>query len=148
MERAAADRFALVQKVAVLVGVVFLLIGLLGFIPGITENAPGEFIGSADEPAKLLGLFEISWVHNVVHLLFGVVGLMLARTWEGARNFLIWGGVVYLLLWVLGLVGALDWLPTNSEDHWLHLGLGVGMIGLGFLTTRGDRMMAGDRPAT
>ena len=147
MERAATRDRALVQTLAMLVGIVFLLVCILGFIPGITDGAPGEFIGEESD-AELLGIFQVSWVHNIVHLLFGVAGLMMARTWDGARQFLIWGGVVYLLLWILGLVGALEWLPANDADHWLHLALGGGMVALGFLTTRGDRMTTGDRPAT
>ena len=125
------------QNAARLVGLVFLIVGILGFIPGITDEAPGEFMGE-DSEAELLGLFQTSVLHNIVHLLFGVAGLALARTWEGARNFLIGGGIVYLALWLLGLVGALDWLPADDDDDWLHLALGIGMIALGFLL-RGRR---------
>jgi len=134
-----------VQNVARLVGAVFLLVGILGFVPGITtELYDGlDFAGDGSE-AELLGLFQVSVLHNIVHLLFGVAGLALAATASGARTYLIGGGAIYLVLWLLGLVGGLDWLPTNTADHWLHAGLGVGMIGLGFALTR-DR---GDRVAT
>ena len=135
MDRVGTRDRSLAQTTAMLVGVVFLLVGILGFIPGITSDAPGDFAGDESE-AELLGLFQTSWLHNIVHLLFGVAGLALARTWEGARNFLIWGGVIYLLLWVLGLVGVLDWLPANTADHWLHFALGAGMVALGYLLTR------------
>jgi hypothetical protein len=57
----------------------------------------------------------------------------LSRTWEGSRNFLIGGGVVYLGLWLIGLLGAMDWLPADDSDDWLHLALGAGMIALGLL---------------
>jgi uncharacterized protein DUF4383 len=77
-------------------------------------------------------------------LLFGLVGLALARTWSGARTFLIGGGIIYIALWLLGIVGAADWIPSNTADDWLHFVLGVTMIGLGFVTTRGT--MA-ERPA-
>jgi hypothetical protein len=128
---------ATIQNAARLVAIVFLLVGILGFIPGITEDAPGDFAGE-DSEASLFGVFQTSVLHNLVHGLFGVVGLLLSRTWEGSRNFLIGGGVIYLALWILGLVGALDWLPADDADHWLHLGLGVGMIALGVLL-RGRR---------
>jgi hypothetical protein len=121
--------------VALLFGVVFLLVGILGFIPGITSDAPGDFAGDESE-AELLGLFQVSVLHNIVHLLFGIAGLALARTWDGARNFLIGGGVVYLLLWVLGLIGLADWVPVNSADNWLHFVLGVAMVGAGYLLSR------------
>ncbi len=126
----------LLTTTAQLFGVVFLLIGILGFIPGITSDAPGDFAGDGSE-AELLGIFSVSILHNIVHLLFGLVGLALARTPEGARTFRVGGGVVYLLLWIVGLIGGLDWLPTNSADNWLHFTLGVVLLGAGLLLGRG-----------
>ena len=140
MDRTAMGGRSPVQTAAMAVGAVFLLVGILGFIPGITSDAPGNFAGE-DSDAELLGLFQVSWLHNIVHLLYGVAGLTLARTWDGARNFLIWGGVLYLLLWLIGLIGLLGWLPANDADDWLHFVLGLGMVTLGYLLTR-------ERPAT
>ena len=132
-----------VQSTAAVVGVVFLLVGILGFVPGITTHYGDLSFAGHHSGAKLLGIFQVSVLHNIVHLLFGVVGLVLARTADGARTYLVGGGVVYLVLWVIGLVGAADWIPANTADNWLHFGLGVGMIALGLVTTR-----AAARPAT
>ena len=123
-----------VQLAAAAVGAVFTLVGILGFIPGITANY--DQLGFAHgSGALLLGLFQVSILHNLVHLLFGVAGLVMARTIPGARNYLIYGGVVYLVLWLYGLViphdGAANFVPLNSADNWLHLLLGVAMVGLG-----------------
>jgi hypothetical protein len=128
-----------VQTVALLVGIVFLAVGILGFIPGITTNYGDMAFAGDDSASELLGIFPVSILHNIVHLLFGVAGIALSRTWDGARTFLVGGGAIYLLLWILGLIGGLEWLPANDVDHWLHFALGVGMIGAGVVTTRGDR---------
>jgi hypothetical protein len=125
-----------VQSIAALAGVVFLLVGILGFVPGITTHYGDLSFAGHESGAKLLGIFQVSVLHNIVHLLFGVVGLVLAKTADGARTFLVGGGAVYLVLWVVGLVGAADWIPANTADNWLHFGLGVGMIGLGVVTSR------------
>ena len=130
------------QNVARLLGIVFLLVGILGFVPGITTNLYDglNFAGDGSE-AELLGIFQVSVLHNIVHLLFGVAALALANTASGARTYLIGGGALYLVLWLLGLIGGLDWVPANTADDWLHLVLGIAMIGAGVVLTR-------DQPAT
>lgn len=130
-----------VQKASLAVGAVFLLVGILGFVPGITTNYDSlQFAGHHSE-AMLLGLFQVSVLHNIVHLLFGAAGLLLARTATGARSFLLYGGVVYLVLFVYGLVvpedSAGDFVPLNSLDNILHLVLGAGMIALAVILTKG-----------
>ena len=131
----------LVQNVARLVGIVFLLVGIAGFIPGLTTNLYDglEFAGN-DGTAELLGIFQVSVLHNIVHGLFGLAGLALAATPSGARTYLIGGGAIYLALFAIGIIGGGDWIPVNDADNWLHLLLGGGMIGLGVLTTRESRI--------
>ena len=130
-----------VQNVARLVGIVFLLVGIAGFIPGLTTDLYEglEFAGD-DGTSELLGLFQVSVLHNIVHGLFGLAGLALAATASGARTYLIGGGAIYLGLFLLGIVGGGDWLPSNTADNWLHLVLGVGMIAAGVVTTRESRL--------
>src|SRR5215210_41459 len=82
-----------IQQAARLVGIVFLLVGILGFIPGVTTNYDDLTFAGNTSDAELLGVFQTSILHNIVHLLFGVAGLLLSRTWEGARNFLIGSGI-------------------------------------------------------
>jgi len=125
-----------VQSVARLVGIVFLLVGVAGFIPGITTNLYEglEFAGDAGN-AELLGLFQVSVLHNIVHGLFGI-GILMAATPEGARTFLLGSGAIYVVLFLLGILGGGDWVPINDGDNWLHLGLAVGLVALGLLTAR------------
>lgn len=132
-----------VRIAALVVAVVFLLVGVLGFVPGVTTDYDQLGFAGHDSMAMLLGLFMVSVLHNIVHLLFGVIGLAAARTARGARTFLIAGGAVYLVLWLYGLVidrgSDANFVPVNTADNWLHLGLGVGMIALGLLTARAGR---------
>ncbi|WP_447003028.1 DUF4383 domain-containing protein [Saccharothrix isguenensis] len=124
-----------VRGAAMAVAVVFLLVGVLGFIPGVTSNLDQITFAGPESGAHLLGVFHVSVLHNVVHLLFGIVGLVMARSAPSARAYLVGGGVVYLLLWLYGLIvdedSAANFVPVNNADDWLHLGLGLGMIALG-----------------
>jgi len=129
-----------VQAAAALVGVVFLLVGVMGFIPGITTPYDGMEAAGHESHAELLGIFQVSILHNVVHLLFGVAGLALSRNASGARTFLVGGGAIYLVLWLYGLVidqsSEANFVPLNTADDWLHLVLGAAMIALGLLLGR------------
>jgi hypothetical protein len=139
-----------VQKAAVIVGAVFLLVGVAGFIPGLTTDLESiAFAGHMSE-AMLLGIFQVSVLHNIVHLIFGIAGVGFAISVPGSRNYLIWGGVVYAILLVYGLFLSGDhpanFVPLNAADNWLHAGLAIGMVVLGLLLPprRGDRRV-GDR---
>ena len=131
------------QKAALVVGAVFLTVGVLGFVPGVTSDFDNLQFAGHDSEAKLLGIFQVSVLHNIVHLLFGVAGLAMARTFERARTFLLVGGVLYLALWLYGIVIDHDHdanvVPVNPADNWLHLGLGVGMVALSTLLPRMER---------
>jgi arginine exporter protein ArgO len=132
-----------IRTAALIVGVVFLLVGVLGFVPGITNHYDTMTFAGHDSQAKLLGIFQVSILHNIVHLLFGIVGILAARTSAAARSFLIVGGVIYLVLWIYGLVidksSGANFVPVNNADNWLHFVLGVGMIALGVLLARRTR---------
>jgi hypothetical protein len=129
------------RTAAMVVAAVFLLVGVLGFIPGVTTEYDGMTFAGHESTAMLLGVFHVSILHNIVHLLFGIVGLVLARSVPGAIGFLIGGGAVYLVLWLYGLLidhdSAANFVPLNTADNWLHLILGVGMVGLGLALRRG-----------
>jgi len=135
-------RYAAVQLAAFAVGAAFLLVDILGFIPGITTDYDTMTFAGHETGAHLLGIFEVSILHNIVHLAFGVAGLLLARTLNGARSFLIGFGIIYLVLWLYGLQIDLEkpinFVPVNNGDNWLHFALGAVMVLLGVLLSRRD----------
>jgi hypothetical protein len=130
----------LLRAAAATVGAVFLVVGILGFVPGITTNADDITFAGHESPAKLLDIFQVSVLHNLVHIAFGIAGLVLARQARTAAAYLIGGGVIYLVLWLYGLLvernGDANFVPVNEADDWLHFVLGLGMIALGLLGRR------------
>ena len=120
-----------VQLVSGLFGAVFLLVGILGFVPGITQDLDTIMFAGHHSQAALLGIFQVSVLHNIVHLLFGIVGLLGLRSRGLAKTYLIVGGIVYAVLWIYGLVVPMEsmgnFVPLNTADNWLHFVLAVAM---------------------
>lgn len=110
-----------VQALALLASALFVVLGVGGFVAG---------------DSNLFGLFEVSVLLNLIHLAFAVAGAVLARTPESAQAFLLWGGIASLVLWLLGVAGIGGWIPVDYDDNWLHLLVGLGMIGLPALPRR------------
>lgn len=124
----------LVRNAAIGMGVVFLLFGVLGFIPGITAQY-GEMTFAAGSEALLFGAFQVSILLNVVYLLIGAAGVAMSRASNTARDFLLGAGALFIVLWLYGLVIDLEsganFLSFNAAGNWLHLILGVVLAGLG-----------------
>lgn len=116
----------MVKTAAVLFGVVFLLVGILGFVPAVTKDQ------------MLLGIFHVNAAHNCVHLLSGVVALFAGMTSAGAARwyFRIFG-LVYGLVAVMGFVMGdgmlLGLISNNTADTWLHVGIAAVSLILGFM---------------
>jgi hypothetical protein len=124
-----------IQLAATLVGLSFLVAGVAGFIPGITTNAGDIALYGHESPAMLLGIFQVSVLHNVIHLAFGVAGLAMAKS--AAKTYLVVGGVIYLVTWLYGVaIGPatnLNFVPLDDADNWLHLAAGLAMALLGIV---------------
>jgi hypothetical protein len=140
------DRRTLAQTLALVFGIVFVIVGILGFIPGITEDAPGSFAGE-DSDGSLLGVFQTSVLHNLAHLAFGI-GILAARKHATAVQYLLWAGIAYAGLFLLGILGAMDWLPADDTDDWLHLALAAGLLGAWAVSRNDDRDVVVDRDRT
>jgi len=98
-----------------------------------------SFAGHASG-AMLLGIFQVSVLHNIVHLLYGLAGLAMARAERTAETYLIVGGIIYAVLWIYGLIVGRDssanFVPLNTGDNWLHFVLAVTMIAAGLYARR------------
>lgn len=118
-----------IQRVAQVFGVVFILAAVAGFV------APGGMgmESSPDAAAKALGLFPVNLLHNIVHLVFGIWGLVAARSFGAAKSYATIGGAIYLLLAVLGFVApdGFGLVPLGGHDIWLHVVLGLGLLFFG-----------------
>lgn len=120
----------MLKKAALVWGVVFVLVGIAGFIPGIT---------STDDMGMkvLLGLFMVNGIHNIVHLLTGAAALASANSEKTARLYFQIFGVVYGLVTIIGfIVGSghyvLGLIPVNTADNFLHLAIMLVTLYLGF----------------
>lgn len=123
-----------VRNASLIMGVIFLLIGVLAFIPGITTNYSSMAFAQGSE-AMLFGVFQVSMLMNIVYLATGVVGWLMSRTAPMARDFLVGAGAVYLLLWIYGLIINLEtnanFLSFNTATNWMHFAIGAVTAGLG-----------------
>jgi len=119
----------MVKRIAMLFGVVVLAVGVLGLV-----TTGGMQMGDVEHPAMLLGIFPVNVLHNIVHILFGVWGLLAARTFSGAVTYAKLGGFIYLALAVVGLVAPTTFglIPIGGADVWLHVVLGLVLVGVGF----------------
>lgn len=128
-----------VRTFALIYGIVFLLVGILGFVPGVNQAHTGAHDLRITDPGHgmLLGLFHVNVLHNAVHLLFGVWGLIAYRSFPGARMYAQGVAIIYLVLAVAGLIPGLNTLfglvPLEGNDVWLHILLALPAAYFGFV---------------
>ena len=127
-ERSPAQVFALV------IGLTLVVAGIAGFF----YNA--SFATGDDLPRDaVIGILDVNGWHNIVHIATGVVGLVLAGSYDGARLFALGGGALYLVVAVAGFLAGdggelIGLVPVNTEDNVLHLLIAVAGLGAGFAT--------------
>jgi hypothetical protein len=109
---------------ALLFGIVFLAVGVAGFVPGLVEPLHPDHPAVNPEGGLLLGLFPINALHNAVHILFGIWGLLAYRSLSGSISYARGVAVIYAVLTVAGLVPSLEtmfgFVPLYQNDVWLH----------------------------
>lgn len=125
---------SLVQKAATIFGAVFVLVGILGFIPAFTPNG------------HLLGIFEVNGAHNVIHLASGIVALLASKSYKNSRLYFQIFGIIYGLVTLLGVFygdnDLLGIVAHNVADIFLHLIITAAALYLGFGTPRDDSPVA------
>lgn len=133
----------LAQTTALFVGAVFVIVGTLGFIPGVTQHIAfkaGERFSGPQSHAMLLGVFQTSVLANLIFLAVGVIGAVCSFFNLTARLFYFGTAVVFAFFFVYGLSinrsGSANFLPMNTASTWLHLGIAVVMLVVGVLVTR------------
>jgi hypothetical protein len=119
------------RRFALVVGIIYLVIGIAGFIPGLVQGRVYEDLVVTTGAGDLLGLFPVNVVHHIVHLLVGVLGIAAYRAFDTARLYSRGLAIVYGVLAVMGLISAanLDTMfgltPLFSHDVWLHAGTAI-----------------------
>ncbi len=128
------------QRLIVLVfGVVYLLVGILGFIPGIVQE--GTFAGMESADGALLGIFPVNLLHNIVHLAIGAWGLASYRSFDGSVAYARGLAIFYGLLAIMGLLPApfnntFGLVPIFGHDVWLHALTALIAAYFGFMAPR------------
>lgn len=127
----------MVKRIALVFGIVFLLVGILGLV-----SAGGMEMGADPAPGMVLGLFPVNLLHNIVHLLFGVWGLVASRSFAGSKMYAQVAGVIYIVLAILGFVvpTTFGFIPIGGADIGLHAVIGLVLAGVGF--TAKEEMIA------
>jgi hypothetical protein len=125
----------LVRKFALYFGIVYLAVGILGFLP---------FLGGSYslDSKKLLGIFTINVIHNLVHLVIGVAGIAMSNTIANATLFAKVFGIFLIVVGVVGIfpIAAFDTgglLPIHGLDVILHLATGLLAAYFGFRAPEG-----------
>jgi hypothetical protein len=115
------------KSLAVLFGIVFLVIGILGFVPAVTKDQ------------MLLGIFHVNTAHNCVHLLSGVVALFCGMSGVGAsRIYFRIFGLVYAAVAIMGFLNPgdtmlLGLISNNNATTWLHVVIAAVSLLIGFI---------------
>jgi hypothetical protein len=113
---------------ALVLGIAFLLVGIMGFIPALLMHPAGhqhDLVVTGPGEGYLLGLFHVNLLHNLVHLLFGVWGIFAYASLDASRIYSRVVAISYGLLTILGLIPppfntVFGLVPIHGHDVWLH----------------------------
>lgn len=119
----------LVQRFSLIMGILFLAAGILGFVPALLTPDTATPLVLEGMHGRLFGLFPVNWVHNLVHIAIGIWGLAATRSFNNSVSFSRGLTIIYAILAVMGLLPVLDTafglVPLHGHDIWLHAGTAV-----------------------
>jgi hypothetical protein len=124
---------------ALTIGVVYLLVGVVGFIPALYTKPPltAPHVDVTASYGYLLGIFPVNALHNIVHILVGLSGIVAGSRFALARYYCIVLFLVYGVLTVMGFIPTLDttWglIPIFGSDTWLHAASTIAAAYFGFV---------------
>ena len=127
------------RNFALVWGIVFLAIAGTGLIPGLLQqpHASDPNLSVDAMHGRALGLFPVNILHTLVHLLFGIWGVIASRRLDSARTYARITAVVYVMFVVMGLVPGFDTtfglVPLHGNDVWLHVLLALPAAYFGFM---------------
>ncbi|ADV66343.1 DUF4383 domain-containing protein [Deinococcus maricopensis] len=132
----------MVRTFALIIGIIYLLVGIMGFIPSLVSAPTGPDLVVHANHGRLLGLFPVNLTHNLVHLAIGVWALAASRSFSGSVGFARGLTVLYGLLAIMGLIPGLNTMfglaPLHGNDVWLHAGPAAVAAYFGWVAARRD----------
>jgi hypothetical protein len=125
---------------SLVLGIIFLLVGIAGFVPGLMHSPePAADVEVTQSFGRLMGLFPVNALHNVVHIIFGIWGIAAYRSYTGARGYSKAVAIIYAVLTIMGLIPGLNTtfglIPLYGHDIWLHAVIAIAAAYFGFVAT-------------
>ena len=125
---------------SLVLGIIFLLIGIAGFVPGLLQTPePAADVEVTQSFGRLMGLFPVNALHNVVHIIFGIWGIAAYRSYTGARGYSRAVAIIYAVLAVMGIIPGLNTtfglIPLYGHDIWLHAVIAIAAAYFGFVAS-------------
>jgi hypothetical protein len=125
---------------SLVLGIIFLLIGIAGFVPGLLQTPePAADVEVTQSFGRLMGLFPVNALHNLVHIIFGIWGIAAYRSYTGARTYSKAVAIIYAVLAVMGIIPRLNTtyglIPLYGHDIWLHALIAIAAAYFGFVAT-------------
>jgi hypothetical protein len=125
---------------SLVLGIIFLLIGIAGFVPGLLQTPePAADVEVTQSFGRLMGLFPVNALHNLVHIIFGIWGIAAYRSYTGARGYSKAVAIIYAVLAVMGIIPGLNTtfglIPLYGHDIWLHAVIAIAAAYFGFVAT-------------